>query len=224
VKPRLLDLCCKAGGCSVGYHRAGFEVVGVDIEPQPRYPFEFHQADMFEVLTLAAWRPFLDRFDAIHASPLCKAHTSLSSLWPDREWPDQITPLRPLLEATGKPWIIENVVGAPLRDPILICGSMIDPPLDVMRHRLFETNWGCPEHYWPCRHKLWTPRFPSEHRSQKNLARVVGVYGGGRYAGSDALRRKAMGIEWMTRSELTQAIPPAYTEYIGGELLKVLNG
>lgn len=213
---RLLDLFCGAGGAAVGYHQAGFdEIVGVDIEAQPRYPFEFHQADAFDVVR--TWD--LSSFDLIHASPLCKAHTALASLWPDRDWPDQIAPLRPLLGATGLPWVIENVPGAPLNDPVLICGSMFDPPLDVRRHRLFETNWDLPDHHWPCRHKLWAPRFPKEHRNQKSLSRVVGVYGGGRYAGSDRLREAAMGIDWMRRDELAQAIPPAYTEFIGAAFI-----
>jgi DNA (cytosine-5)-methyltransferase 1 len=119
---------------------------------------------------------------------------------------------------------MENVVGAPLVEPVLICGSMFDPPMDVRRHRLFETNWPLRDPDWPCRHKLWAKRFPAEHRKTRGgLARVVGVYGGGRYAGSDALRKRAMGIDWMTREELTQAIPPPYTEWIGGELLAHLR-
>ncbi len=214
-KPRLLDLFCCAGGAAVGYHRAGFEVVGVDIEPQPNYPFEFHQADAFEFS--------IEGFDAVHASPLCKMHTALASLHPDADYVDQITPLRPLLVATGLPWVIENVEGAPLIDPILICGSMFDPLLDVRRHRLFENNWGMPDPTWPCRHKLWAPRFPPEDRRMKRMSRVVGVYGGGRYAGSDALREQAMEIDWMRRDELTQAIPPRYTEWIGTQLLEAVT-
>lgn len=217
---RLLDLFCGAGGAGMGYHRAGFDVVGVDIEPQPNYPFEFHHDDAFEVIK--TWD--LASFDAIHASPKCQAHTSLARLHPDVEHVDQITPLRPLLEKTGLPWIIDNVVGAPLVDPVLICGSMFDPPMDVRRHRLFETNWGMKDPDWPCRHKLWTKRFPAEHRKTRHgLARVIGVYGGGRYAGSDAQRERAMGIDWMNRRELTQAIPPAYTELIGALLLAHLH-
>lgn len=219
TRPRLLDLFCGAGGAAMGYHRAGFEVVGVDTAPQPRYPFEFLQADALEVV--ATWD--LTRFDAIHASPVCKAFTSMARLHPDIEHPDQITPLRPLLQAAGLPYVIENVPGAPLIDPILICGSMFDPPMDVRRHRLFESNWGLRNHHWPCRHKLWAKRFPAEHRKTRGgMARVVGVYGGGRYAGSDALRQRAMQIDWMSRDELTQAIPPAYTQWIGEQLAAVV--
>jgi DNA (cytosine-5)-methyltransferase 1 len=211
-----------AGGCAAGYQQAGFYVVGVDIAPQPRYcGDEFVQADAFDVVID---RRFVSSFDAIHASPLCKAHTSMARLHPDREWPDQITPLRPLLEATGLPWVIENVPGAPLHDPVLICGSMFDPPMDVRRHRLFEANWPLRYPDWPCRHKLWSKRFPAEHRKTRGgMVRVVGVYGGGRYAGSDALRRQAMGIDWMRREELTQAIPPAYTEFIGQQMAAHLS-
>lgn len=217
-RPRLLDLFCKAGGAAMGYHRAGFEVVGVDIESQPRYPFAFHQADAFDAVT---WD--LSRFVAIHASPTCQAWSSLARLHPDVEHPDQITPLRPLLDQTGLPWVMENVPGAPLVDPVLICGSMFDPPLDVRRHRLFETNWGMRDPDWPCRHKLWAKRFPAEHRATRGkMTRVVGVYGAGRYPGSEELRRRAMGIDWMTGRELTQAIPPVYTEWIGRQLLGYL--
>lgn len=226
-RPILIDLMCGGGGCSAGYVRAGFQVIGIDIEPHPRYPWNLIQADAFQVLERLLngdqWDGLtLDRIAAIHASPLCKKHTSLAVLHPDRDYPDQITPLRPLLEATGRPWVIENVVGSPLIDPVLLCGSMFDPPLDVRRHRLFETNWNLPAHHWPCRHQLWTPRFQPEHSGMKQrgrLSRVVGVYGGGRYAGSDRLREQAMEIDWMTRKELTQAIPPAYTEWIGQHLL-----
>jgi len=218
-RPRLLDLFSGAGGAAMGYHRAGFDVVGVDIEPQPNYPYEFHRADAFDVLV----RWDLSEFAAIHASPKCQAHSALARLHPDRKHPDQITPLRPLLRESGVPWIIENVPGAPLVDPVLICGSMFDPPLDVRRHRLFETNWGLRDPDWPCRHKLWAKRFPAEHRSTRGgMARVVGVYGGGRYAGSDEIRRRVMGIDWMTRQELTQAIPPVYAQWIGEQLAKHL--
>lgn len=230
-RPRLLDLFSGAGGAAMGYHRAGFEVVGVDVRPQPHYPFEFHEADAFDVLrrllTGEAWQGFTRAdFAAIHGSPTCQRWTAMASLHPELEHPDQITPLRTLLQETGLPWVVENVPGAPLLDPVLICGSMFDPPMDVRRHRLFENDWGCRPPQWPCRHKLWAPRFPSEHLEMKRrgrLSRVVGVYGGGRYKGSDRLREQAMGIDWMRREELSQAIPPAYTEWIGGQLMAHLR-
>jgi DNA (cytosine-5)-methyltransferase 1 len=133
MKPRLLDLFCGAGGAGMGYFRAGFEVVGVDINLQKRYPFEFHQADALEYL-----QDHWQEFDAFHASPVCKQFTKLRFIH-KREYPDFITPIRPLLVATGKPWVIENVPGAPLINPIILCGTMF-PELRVYRHRAFETN------------------------------------------------------------------------------------
>jgi DNA (cytosine-5)-methyltransferase 1 len=206
----------------MGYHRAGFDVVGVDIVPQPHYPFEFHQAD-------AMTYP-LDGFDAIHASPVCKLWSSISrtaGALAIEKHVDQITPLRPILEASGLPYVIENVPGAPLVEPTRLCGSMFD--LDVRRHRLFETNWHLRDHDWPCRHRIWAKRYaPNRSDRRKNpyaLASVVTVAGGG--GGGVGTRaddwRRAMGIEWMTRDELAQAIPPAYTEWIGQRLLAVVR-
>jgi DNA (cytosine-5)-methyltransferase 1 len=218
-RPKLLDLFCGAGGASMGYHRAGFDVVGVDIAPQPHYPFEFHQAD---ALTFP-----LDGFDAVAASPVCKRHSRITRTAVDpSSHPDLVTPTRLRLLADGRPFVIENVPEAPLVDPITLCGSMFD--LDVMRHRCFETNWGLGNHHWPCRHGIWSPRFsPNRSDAKKNpsrLSRVVGVYGGGGGHGQRAEdRRRAMGIEWMNRDELAQAIPPAYTEWIGSQLLATLE-
>ncbi len=246
-KPRLLDLFCGAGGCSVGYSRAGFDVVGVDIAPQPNYPFEFHQADALMALgqiqinmTPTLWGV---SFDAIHASPPCQAHSTIAKqvrktgnlgrvavedYAPDH--PDLVAPTRELLKATGLPFVIENVVGAPLRNPIMLCGSSFG--LDVRRHRLFETNW--PLMAAPCAHHWQLPRFRSldSRRHLKScvpvhgssqLASVVGVHGNLNYAGEQELRKKAMGIDWMSNYELTQAIPPAYTEFIGEALLHHLR-
>jgi C-5 cytosine-specific DNA methylase len=135
-RPRLLDLFCGAGGAAMGYARAGFEVVGVDIAPQPRYPFEFHLEDALEFLPL---RRIWGDFDAIHASPPCQRWTRAQNAAQNADGhPDLITPLRPLLEATGLPYVIENVVGAPLRDPVKVCGLSLG--LGVKRHRLFESN------------------------------------------------------------------------------------
>lgn len=218
-RPRLLDLFCGAGGAAMGYHRAGFEVVGVDINPQPHYPFEFHQADAMAVP--------LDGFDAIHASPVCKAFSRITRTARTAPvHPDQITPLRPRLIASGLPYVIENVPGAPLVQPVMLCGSMFD--LDVQRHRLFESNWGLRDHHWPCRHAIWTPRFHPNRSARKKggrKARVIVVAGHGNDGpgGRVADWREAMGIEWMTRDELAQAIPPAYTEFIGGQLLEFAN-
>lgn len=216
-RPRLLDLFCGAGGCSVGYHRAGFDVVGVDLHPQKNYPFAFHQAD---ALTFP-----LDGFDAIHASPVCKlwsqvtrtARVDLST------YPNQIPLIRHRLIEAGVPYVIENVPEAPLIDPIVLCGSMFD--LDVKRHRVFEANWPLSDHHWPCRHRIWAPRFHPARSDRKKrpgtLASVITVAGHGNDGpgGRVADWRAAMGIDWMTRDELAQAIPPVYTEFIGAQLL-----
>lgn len=233
----MLDLFCGAGGCSVGYERAGFHVVGVDINEQPRYPFTFHQADALAVLedVIAGDWP---AFDAIHASPPCQAHSTIAKQIrklgkTQREHPDLVPQTRELLRATGLPYVIENVVGAPLENPIMLCGSSFG--LNVRRHRLFEVNW--PIMALPCAHHWQTPRFQSldKRRGLKSvvpvygggqvtgLASVVGVHGHHNYAGERELREWAMDINWMSPYELTQAIPPAYTEYVGEALLAHLQ-
>jgi DNA (cytosine-5)-methyltransferase 1 len=199
----------------MGYHRAGFEVVGVDLEPQPNYPFEFHQAD---ALTFP-----LEGFDAIHASPPCQAYSTISgrALKGDRRsYPDLVAPTREVLEATGLPFVIENVAGAPLRDHIVLCGSSFG--LDVRRHRLFESNVAILAP--PCAHHWQTPRFRSlDSRSKTGLACVVGVHGHLNYPGEGEIRAQAMDIDWMTQVELAEAIPPAYAEHIGHYLLSAIS-
>jgi DNA (cytosine-5)-methyltransferase 1 len=244
-RPRLLDLFCGAGGCAKGYQLAGFDVVGVDHQPQPNYPFHAFEGDALAVLRcLLSGNTFdggrgLSHFHAIHASPPCQAYTSLRTLQGDREYADLIEPTRELLKATGLPYVIENVEGArrALRDPVLICGSMFDPPLDVKRHRYFEANWPLEPPMWPCRHKLWDYRYPSLDKRKRRafrtvpvhdggqvaMSRVVGVHGNLNYAGEGELRSRAMEIDWMTQAELTQAIPPAYTELIGRQLLQEIR-
>lgn len=222
----LLDLFCGAGGAAMGYHRAGFHVIGVDHRPQPRYPFPLVRACALDVLEQGhvGGQP-LETFAAIHASPPCQRFSSITRVTKrSSAHPDLIGPTRDALAATGLPFVIENVEGAPLRNPVLICGSMFDPPLDVRRHRLFETNWPLHPPAWPCRHKLWAPRFRGADKRGRagRLTRVVPVYGGTRYAGDGQLRRRAMQIDWMSGQELTQAIPPAYTEMIGSRLLAYL--
>ena len=212
-KPRLLDLYCGAGGAAMGYHRAGFEVVGVDIEPQPRYPFEFHQADALEFP--------LEGFDAYHASPPCQAYSVASRVHRNRgvEYPDLVGATRERLQ--GKNAVIENVAGAPLKEPIMLCGTMFF--LGVFRHRFFETSF-----------PIWQP-FHIKHNGRIGDGKYFSVAGGaGRWKswgtvkrnvskGSVAEWREALGIDWMTRAELTQAIPPAYTQYIGQHLLAYLE-
>jgi DNA (cytosine-5)-methyltransferase 1 len=212
VRPLLLDLYCKAGGAGMGYHRAGFEVVGVDIEPQPRYPFRFIRMDALHALAdVSVFGPVV----AVHASPPCQAYTSMRSRWPDREHPELIEPTRGLLERIGLPYVIENVEGAPLCESVTLCGSMF-PGLEVRRHRLFECSF--PVTQPRCAHAAQGP--------------VVGVYGNTGAGGNRGLERRrgrsngvedwrrAMGIDWMTARELTQAIPPAYTEFIGHQLIR----
>lgn len=201
---RLLDLGCGAGGCSSGYHLAGFEVTGVDLEPQPNYPYDFVQADMLEV-DLAA-------FDAVHASPPCQRWTAYGRRRGVRneEWPDLIGPIREHLVAWGGPYIIENVPGAPLLNPVQLCGSSFG--LDVRRHRLFESNVALESP--PCAHHLQTPRFPPA-TNRTNLRSTVEV---GVYRIPIEVQRRAMGISWMTLRELSQAIPPAYTHHLGTQL------
>lgn len=215
-RPRLLDLFCGAGGAAMGYHNAGFDVVGVDINPQPRYPFEFHQADAIEYLIEHG-----HEFDAIHASPPCQSYLNLGAV--NRKMgriydhADLIAPARAALQATGRPWIIENVADAlpSLIEPVRVCGTGLDLPL--RRHRLFEANFRVVG--VPCAHqrytekKYWTGWRPNgEHR----LSTVVQVYGN---AGGREHWPVAMGIDWMTPAEMCEAIPPAYTEHVGRQLL-----
>lgn len=215
---RLLDLFCGAGGAAMGYHLAGFDVVGVDINPQPNYPFEFHQMDVLELSVNWMWR----EFDAIHASPPCQAFSKQTA---DRSKHINLIPTtRMYLAATGRPYVIENVEGtlSHLINPIRLCGSSFG--LDIRRHRYFEANW--PIVGKPCDHAWQTPRFRSLNianvRAGK-LASVVGVHGHINYPGEQDIREKAMQIDWMSIKELTQAIPPAYTEYIGAQLLEHLG-
>ena len=208
-RPRLLDLFCGAGGASMGYHRAGFEVVGVDINPQRHYPFEFVQADALDFDVTG--------FDAIHASPPCQAFTAYKRR-PNHvgEYPNLIADVRDRLTAAGVPFVIENIPGArsELRNPVQLCGSSFG--LDVRRHRLFESN--VPMLAPPCDHSWQTPRFP-QATNRKNLRRTVEV---GVYRIPLAVQQRAMEIDWMRLDELSEAIPPAYTEWIGAALWKAL--
>lgn len=211
---RLLDLYCKAGGASAGYAEAGFEVVGVDIRPQPKYPFAFVQAD---VLGLSG--SFLDGFDAIHASPPCQAHSAITKVT-GRPHADLIPETRALLMASGKPWIIENVVGAPLVDPFLLCGTMFglgtSCGAELRRHRLFEANWyvGLVP---ACQHGRGLTITITGNTPQANVERnKVRVT----FSAEEA--RRAMGVDWMAVAELKEAIPPAYTRWIGKRWLDAL--
>lgn len=202
-RPLLLDLFCGAGGCSEGYRRAGFDVVGVDIDPQPRYPFDLVRADAMSFP--------LDGFDAIHASPPCQDHSSLRSLAGDHGTGWMLLATIERLRASGLPWVVENVATAAVPEwpnVVQLCGSMFG--LGVRRHRIFATSWFmlAPG----CHHK----------RGDRQPVGVYGVGGGGSmtrgYKGTLTESREAMGIDWMNRAEISQAIPPAYTEWIGERL------
>lgn len=214
---RLLDLFCGAGGCSVGYHLAGFDVVGVDLHPQPRYPFDFIQADAVVALTDTEW---LLSFDVIHASPPCQRYSDLAKRNGNADdWPDLVGPVRDALAVSGRTYVIENVEGAPLADPIMLCGTMF-PGLRVLRHRLFESNAPliAPPHG---RHPLvFTHDKRKAHYGRLDQdSSFVQVTGGGNCTTANA--RAAMGIDWMTKRELNEAIPPAYTDWIGGQLAAI---
>jgi len=215
---RLLDLFSGAGGAGMGYHLAGFEVVGVDLAPQPNYPFEFIQAD---ALTLD--RDFLERFDAVQASPPCQSYSDLAHRNGNGHlWPRLVEPTRALLNSLDVPWIIENVEGARLISPIVLCGTMF-PGLRVIRHRLFESNVVLiePAHG---RHPLvFTHDKRKAHYGRMDQdTSYVQVTGGGNCTVANA--RAAMDIDWMTKNELNEAIPPAYTRFIGSQVLGVLGG
>jgi len=218
--PRLLDLFCCAGGAAVGYHRAGFDVVGVDINPQPNYPFEFHQGDALEYLAAHG-----HEFDAIHASPPCQDYLNLGrvndALGRVRGHTRMIAETRDLLIAIGRPYVIENVADAAkeMLSPVRICGTSLGLP--IRRHRMFESSIDLEG--VACSHHLYkTPRYWTSWRpnGEVRLSTVVQVYGN---AGGQHEWPAAMGIDWMTPKEMCEAIPPAYTEHIGRQLIDVLT-
>jgi DNA (cytosine-5)-methyltransferase 1 len=204
TRPSLLDVCCCEGGAGMGYNRAGFDVTGVDIEPQPRYPFPFLRADALDVLADLA---YLAEFDLIHVSPPCQRYSAATA---DRErHPDLLPPVRQLLRASGRPWIIENVPGAPMRPDLKLCGCMFGLPDELRRERWFETSPMLFDLRQPCRHS----------KTSVSINRRGGRYNGpgemhNRYI-SLAECKRLMGIDWMSQSGLGEAIPPAYTEYVG---------
>lgn len=215
MRPKALDLFCGAGGASMGLHRAGFDVVGIDLKRQPRYPFTLIRGD--------ATRPpvNLAAFDFIWASPPCQAHTVMRDMHNAKEHADLIPEVRTMLQASGKPWAIENVVGAPLERSITLCGTMFGlgaAGTELRRHRLFETSF-----------PILAPI------CQHGSGPVVGIYGGhvrnrrrapsiqkdrGRPDFPMSIAQEAMGIDWMALSELSQAIPPSYSEFIAKAFLR----
>ena len=204
AKPCLLDLFCGAGGAAMGYYRAGFDVVGVDIKPQPHYPFTFIQGDALNPPVK------LSAFDVIHASPPCQAYSTMTKKW-GRELlhPDLVPLIRLMLRETGLPYVIENVRNSGLDGTVMLCGSIFNLPL--RRHRYFQLSNGNPLTL-TCNHS----------------APVVAVYGhsGGRSKrdnksfGGIETWKAAMEIDWMSGDELAEAIPPAYTEFIGRQLME----
>lgn len=207
----------------MGYHRAGFDVVGVDIAPQKNYPFEFIQADALAVLRAGGVGRWLvpESFDAIHASPPCQAYTRAGALRVEkRSHPDLIGPTRALLEQTGLPWVIENVPGAPLMDPVQVCATGFFPlgyalDWELQRHRLFEANF--PIQGTACRHSGKPTISVVGHGATKATRTKLGRNP------SIAEKRLAMGIDWMNRDELSEAIPPVYTRFIGIQLRKYVE-
>lgn len=211
-KPRLLDLFSCAGGAGVGYARAGFDVVGVDIDPQPNYPYEHHVGDALQYLAKHG-----KDFDAIHASPPCQGYTALKAVH-GNPWPLLIEPVRDLLEQIGKPYVIENVQGAPIRRDMILCGEMFG--LRVLRHRYFELgNWtGTAPAHQPHR-----GRVAGWRHGQYYDGPYFAVYGNGGGKGTVAQWQDAMGIDWTNdRRELAEAIPPAFTHHIGTQLMAAL--
>ena len=211
IDPVLIDLFCGAGGAAKGYAEAGFRVIGVDINPQPNFPYEFHQADALEFdLSLA---------DCLHASPPCQ---KFSTVTPNKDiHPDLVDPIRQRLMATGLPYVIENVPGAPLINPVRLCGSSFG--LRVRRHRMFEANFcidplKC-DHQWQIESPIFDV-YEHGHWYKSGVAKVYGR-GGGK---ANEHWNQAMGIDWMTPREIVESIPPVYTRYIGDFMMKSMHG
>ncbi len=225
MKPKLLDLFCKAGGAAYGYYKAGFEVIGVDIVNQPNYPFTFIQDDARFYLK----HGLIMQYDVIHASPPCQYYSKAKQLSLARnngaygDHPDYIEEIRELLKATGKPYVIENVAGAPLINPIKLYGSQFKN-LYTQRERWFESNMPLKEPDAP-HVKMKTPSAGNGIGEDGSIS----ICGSGGVRGLNAKQIVLYwgfalgGIDWMTRAELAEAIPPAYTEFIGKQLKKVIS-
>ena len=248
-KPKLLDLFCGAGGAAMGYYRAGFDPYGIDNKPQPHYPFPFLLMDAMEAmdrllrgegLTFSNGETlYLADFDAYHASPPCQFGSTMTrGRWKDRKHPNLIPATRERLDATGKPYTIENVEGSrrQLITPVMLCGTMLGLQTSagnqLRRHRYFECKG-----FWllvpPCNHSQASAIgvYGGGQHPQRRVPATIGVWGhaGGSsnrdglvQFGTDA-RREAMGIDWMNGNELSEAIPPAFTEYIGKYLIEALK-
>jgi len=223
-KPRLLDLFCGAGGAAMGYHRAGFEVVGVDNKPQPHYPFPFLQMEALEAmdrlirgegLTFSNGETlYLKDFDAIHASPPCQLWSKSAKQWriKGKVYPDYITPIRWRFFEIHCLYVIENVIEAPLIQPMILNGG--DFGINIHRPRAFETNFHIP---FRLNCQLKKPLKMGRTPTSDDVIQPVGHFAGVAEVG------KRMGLIGLNQSELAQAIPPAYTEYIGKYLMKAVN-
>ncbi len=230
-KIRALDLFCKAGGASGGLVDAGFDVTGVDIEPQPNYPYRFMRADAVSLVP-----EFLRLFDFIWASPPCQRYSAMTKRWGHRnkKHPDLVGPVREMLKSSGVPYVIENVMGSPLENAVMLCGSMFGLQTkqgsQLRRHRLFEASF--PIKQLKCQHNDGSAIgvYGGGQHPQRRIPATIGVYG---HAGGSSkrdnldmacfttqARRDAMGIQWMSGKELSQAVPPAYAHYIATEFLR----
>ena len=208
-RPKLLDLYCCGGGAGYGYEQAGFDVTGIDIEPQPKHRGKFIQADAIEYL-----KAHFHEYDVIHASPPCQAYSMASMQFrkAGKEYVDLIEVTRMELIKTGKPYIIENVPGSPLINPIELCGSMFG--MRTYRHRLFESNM-----------KLQAPEHPKHIAPNAKMGRPVKdgefIQYVGHFSGVK-LVQKMTGLHWLGQGELAQSIPPQYTKYIGRQVMVAL--
>lgn len=230
TRPRLLDLFCCAGGAGKGYELAGFDVIGIDIEPQPNYPFKFHQSDAVEFLRNAVLAPkMFERLhiDAIHASPPCQRYSAAAEIHDSSDQhPDLIPVVRDLLQRTGLPWVMENVERAPLNTTLVLCGSMFG--LGVRRHRQFESNVLMLAPQCGSHDDWYASVFGGRCLGRQ---RVTGAKAGSgertqtwdKFDDELVTAREAMGIDWMNLKELSEAIPPDYTEWIGRRLLEQLE-
>lgn len=225
-RPRILDLYCGAGGAGDGYRRAGFDVVGVDHEPQPSYPFGFRQADAIGVMdALLDGQSVegvgrLQDFVALHGSPPCQAFTVYgnNSKHVRSDHPNLIPATRRRFQDSELLYVIENVPGAPLMNPVQLCGTSF-PPLEVRRHRLFESNFPIAE--VPCNHKRLTVRKYPGSSNRPNGRTVCNI---GEWRVPLEIQRVAIDIDWMSVPELSQAVPPPYTQHIGECLLREIDG
>ncbi len=219
-RPILLDLFCGAGGAGMGYHQAGFRVIGVDCEPMPNYPFEFYRGDALFVASFVASRGRLPEsmgghvIEAVHASPPCQRYSAMSKCRPEiaEKYPDLVPGTRRHLTRGGLPWVIENVPGAPLRNDLELCGTQFG--LELYRHRIFEMNFPVS----PLAHR--PHQVPASKAGHWTPGTIMSVSG---HIAPIAHARKIMGINWTNRDELAESIPPAYTKYIGAQLMKRLE-